>query len=101
MMVEAGISHVRIGEFGWSRIEPEPGKTDFGWLERAFEMLHKHGLRIVLGMESGALTRRRATVGLEGLRCGRGSGQLFPLASAFLCAGADARGSAVAERRAQ
>ena len=40
MMVEAGISHVRIGEFGWSRIEPEPGKTDFGCLDHAFEILH-------------------------------------------------------------
>ncbi|WP_457938360.1 beta-galactosidase [Mesorhizobium sp. 10J20-29] len=49
MMAEAGISHVRIGEFAWSRLEPDPGKTDFGWLDRAFETLHTHGLRVVLG----------------------------------------------------
>ncbi|MEX0954524.1 MAG: beta-galactosidase [Rhizobiaceae bacterium] len=49
MMAEAGISHVRIGEFAWSRLEPEPGATDFGWLDRAIEVLHGHGLKIVLG----------------------------------------------------
>ncbi len=49
MMVEAGITHVRIGEFAWSRLEPEPGQLDFNWLDRAFETLHAHGLGIVLG----------------------------------------------------
>ena len=48
-MVEAGISRVRIGEFAWSRIEPEPGRFDWGWLDRAVEVLHKAGLGIVLG----------------------------------------------------
>lgn len=49
LMVEAGISHVRIGEFGWSRLEPEPGRYDFGWMDEAFEVLATAGLRIVLG----------------------------------------------------
>ncbi len=49
MMVEAGISHVRIGEFAWSLMEPEPGQYDWGWLDRAFETLASHGLKIVLG----------------------------------------------------
>nr|HMQ58580.1 beta-galactosidase [Rhizobiaceae bacterium] len=49
LMAKAGISHVRIGEFAWSRLEPEPGKLDFGWLDRAFETLHAHGLCVVLG----------------------------------------------------
>ena len=38
-MVEMGISHVRIGEFAWSRIEPEPGRFAWGWLDRAVETL--------------------------------------------------------------
>ncbi|MCO6187674.1 beta-galactosidase [Rhizobium sp. L1K21] len=49
MMAEAGISHVRIGEFAWSRMEPEPGQMEFDWLDRAFETLHAHGLKVVLG----------------------------------------------------
>jgi beta-galactosidase len=48
-MVEMGISHVRIGEFAWSRIEPEPGRFAWGWLDRAVETLAAAGLRIVLG----------------------------------------------------
>jgi len=49
MMVAAGISHVRIGEFAWSLMEPEPGQYDWGWLDRSFEVLSNHGLKIVLG----------------------------------------------------
>jgi beta-galactosidase len=49
MMREAGISKVRIGEFAWSRLEPEPGKYDFEWLERAIAILHSEGLEVVLG----------------------------------------------------
>jgi beta-galactosidase len=44
-----GLSVVRIGEFAWSRIEPEPGRFDWGWYDRAIETLHAEGLRLVLG----------------------------------------------------
>jgi len=48
-MAEMGLSRVRIGEFAWSRIEPEPGRYDWGWLDRAIETLHRQGLGIILG----------------------------------------------------
>ena len=48
-MVEAGLSIVRIGEFAWSRIEPEPGRFDWGWLDRAIETLSDAGLGVILG----------------------------------------------------
>ncbi len=48
-MVAMGISLVRIGEFAWSRIEPEPGRFDWGWLDRAVETLHRAGLGIIMG----------------------------------------------------
>lgn len=48
-MVDAGLTWVRIGEFAWSRLEPEPGQMDFGWLDRAIEVLGGAGLRVVLG----------------------------------------------------
>ena len=48
-MVEAGLSRVRIGEFAWSRIEPEPGRFDWGWLDRAIAVLDEAGLGVILG----------------------------------------------------
>jgi beta-galactosidase len=48
-MAEMGLSRVRIGEFVWSRIEPDPGRYDWGWLDRAVETLHATGLGIILG----------------------------------------------------
>ena len=48
-MVDAGITWVRIGEFAWSRIEPEPGRFTFDWLDRAIATLAAAGLKIVLG----------------------------------------------------
>lgn len=49
LMQEAGISHVRIGEFAWAVMEPRPGQYEWGWLDRAFEALAAKGLKIVLG----------------------------------------------------
>ncbi len=48
-MVEMGISRVRIGEFAWSRIEPNPGQYDWNWLDRAVEVLAAVGLGIIMG----------------------------------------------------
>ncbi|MCO5731415.1 beta-galactosidase [Rhizobium sp. SSA_523] len=48
-MRELGISFVRIGEFAWSRLEPARDAFDFGWLDRAMDVLTGAGLQVVLG----------------------------------------------------
>ena len=48
-MAALGLTWVRIGEFAWSRLEPEPGRLDFDWLDRAIATLGAAGLRVVLG----------------------------------------------------
>jgi beta-galactosidase len=48
-MAEIGIRRVRIGEFAWSRIEPEPGAYAWEWLDAAIETLAAAGLEVVLG----------------------------------------------------
>ncbi len=48
-MAEAGLTWVRIGEFAWSRMEPEPGQMAFDWLDRAIDVLGRAGLKVVLG----------------------------------------------------
>ncbi|MGJ8572624.1 MAG: beta-galactosidase [Hoeflea sp.] len=48
-MAKLGLTHVRIGEFAWSRLEPKRGCYDFDWLARAIDTLHAAGLKVVLG----------------------------------------------------
>jgi beta-galactosidase len=48
-MRELGISVVRIGEFSWSRIEPQRDHFNFDWLQRAIDTLHAENLQVVLG----------------------------------------------------
>ena len=47
-MYENGIRWVRIAEFAWSRIEPEPKKFDWEWLDKAVDILGNAGLKIVM-----------------------------------------------------
>ena len=47
-MKEAGVNLVSLGIFSWSRIEPTEGKFDFGWLDRAMDLLHEAGIGVDL-----------------------------------------------------
>ncbi|HYO31096.1 MAG TPA: beta-galactosidase, partial [Thermomicrobiales bacterium] len=47
-MKELGLGYVRIAEFAWSRMEPEPGRHEWGWLDDAIETLAAEGLKVVL-----------------------------------------------------
>ncbi len=48
LMAEAGISRVRMGEFAWHRMEPEPGRFEFGWLEEAINLFGRYGIETIL-----------------------------------------------------
>ena len=47
-MAQLGLTFVRIAEFAWSRIEPEEGRYDWTWLDRAIQVLGAQGLKVVL-----------------------------------------------------
>ncbi len=47
-MAEAGIDTVRMGEFAWSRIEPERGDIRLDWLAEAIDLLGEHDIDVVL-----------------------------------------------------
>ena len=49
MMADLGLTYVRIGEFAWSRLEPNPGEYQFDWLDAAIESLTNAGLKLVMG----------------------------------------------------
>jgi beta-galactosidase len=48
LMREIGVNLVTVGVFAWATLEPEPGRYDFGWLDRVVDKLHGAGVRIDL-----------------------------------------------------
>ena len=53
-MVEAGLTVIRSGELlaSWDHIEVAPGRFEFGWLDRLFDLAGERGIKIVLGTGS-------------------------------------------------
>lgn len=85
LMAQTGVKVVRIGEFAWSKLEPQEGVFDFEWLDNAIAVLHRFGMEIVMGVptncpplwmyeshpeiiQTGADGRRIQT-GIRGHRC--------------------------------
>ncbi len=48
LMQEAGVTLVSVGIFSWALLEPEPGRYDFGWLDRIMDLLHAGGISVDL-----------------------------------------------------
>jgi len=54
MMAEAGLNIVRLAEFAWAKLEPERGRFDFDWLDRAIAALAARDIHVVLGTPTAA-----------------------------------------------
>lgn len=54
LMREAGLTVVRMAEFAWSAMEPEPGRFDLNWLAAAIALLADAGIVTVLGTPTAA-----------------------------------------------
>lgn len=48
LIKEAGLKFVRMAEFTWNLMEPEEGRYDFEWLDRALYLLERAGLKAIL-----------------------------------------------------
>ncbi|MDG5808332.1 beta-galactosidase [Streptomyces ossamyceticus] len=48
LMKEAGVNSVTLGVFSWSKLEPRPGEREFGWLDTLMDLMHEHGVGVVL-----------------------------------------------------
>jgi beta-galactosidase len=48
LMKAAGVNSVTLGVFSWSTLEPEPGAREFGLLDRLMDLMHDHGIGVVL-----------------------------------------------------
>lgn len=48
LMERAGVTTVRMGEFAWSRYQPDPEAIDFSWMDRAVSLLADHGIKTIM-----------------------------------------------------
>ncbi|MET7985907.1 beta-galactosidase [Streptomyces sp. NPDC005281] len=48
LMKEAGVNSVTLGVFSWAMLEPRPGAREFGRLDRLMDLMHEHGIGVVL-----------------------------------------------------
>lgn len=52
LMKKAGCNVMRIGEFAWSRMEPQEGQYDFEWLHLVMDKLAEASIATILGTPS-------------------------------------------------
>jgi len=48
LMQKAGLNVMRLAEFAWSKLEPEDGTYNFGWLDEIVDILKKRDIKVVL-----------------------------------------------------
>jgi beta-galactosidase len=107
-MALLGIRQVRIAEFAWSRIEPEPGRFDWAWLDRAVQVLADAGLSVVMGTPTATPPKwlvdrdpEMLAVGADGSRRAFGSRRHYDFSSDRYLADACRITRALAERYGQ
>ena len=107
-MVALGLRQVRIGEFCWSRVEPQAGVWDWGWLDRAVQVLADAGLQIVMCTPTAAPPKwlvdadpSMLAVGADGQPRRFGSRRHYDFSSDVYLAQAQRITRAVAERYGQ
>jgi beta-galactosidase len=54
LMREAGVNLVTVGIFSWVLLEPESGRYEFGWLDRALDLLHAADIAVDLATPTAA-----------------------------------------------
>lgn len=47
-MAALGFDFTHFGEFAWAKMEPEEGKYDFSWLDKAVDLAAKNNLKVIL-----------------------------------------------------
>lgn len=47
-MHDLGFEFTHFAEFAWAQLEPQEGKYDFAWLDRAIALAHKYDLKVIL-----------------------------------------------------
>jgi beta-galactosidase len=84
LMREAGVNLVTVGVFAWAWLEPEPGRYEFGWLDRVLELLRRNDILVDLATATASPPPwfshrypRSLPVDRDGRRLSYGSRQSF------------------------
>jgi beta-galactosidase len=57
LFADAGYNVVRMAEFAWDLVEPEPGRLDFSLFDATLDKLHARGIRAILCTPTAAPPR--------------------------------------------
>jgi len=94
LMQEAGVTLVSLGIFSWALLEPEPGRYEFGWLDRILDLLHAGGISVDLANATASpppwLARRHP----ESLPVNHAGSTLYPGSRQAFCPSSTAYRSA-------
>ena len=78
-MLDMGFNTVRIGEFAWSKDEPEEGRFDFDWLEKTVDKCEAAGINVIMGTPTATPPRwflkkypDAASLDFKGIRASHG-----------------------------
>ncbi|WP_235854389.1 beta-galactosidase [Nonomuraea aridisoli] len=84
LMREAGVTHVSLGIFSWSLLEPDEGVYTFDWLDRVMDLLAGGGVKVFLATPTaspppwfGHRYPEALPVDADGRRLWHGSRQAF------------------------
>lgn len=105
LMNTARVNLVTVGVFAWAELEPEPGRFEFGWLDRVMDMLSQGGISVCLATATASPPPwmsehhpETLPVDLDGRRLWHGSRQHFCPSSPSFRARAAALVENLAER---
>jgi beta-galactosidase len=81
-IADMGFEYTHYGEFAWAQLEPEEGKYDFKWLDRAVDLAARHNLKVIMCTSTATppvwLTRKHPDILMkneDGTRMDHGSRQ--------------------------
>jgi beta-galactosidase len=84
LMRGAHVTTGTVAVFSWAKLEPEPGRFEFGWLDSVLGKLHAGGIRVILATATASppawlarLHPESLPVTADGVRLGFGSRQQY------------------------
>ncbi len=96
LMQEAGVNIVSLGIFSWTKLEPQPGHYDWGWLDRVLTILDQHGIKVNLATATASPPAWLARLYPQSLPVTREGTTLWPGSRQHYCPSSPAYREAIA-----